>query len=285
MSHLIAMLIASSGIALTTAGPNCALCADKGADKSADKSSMCCGAGDCEGCQEKKAKAYESAEWPAHNTDLYANDLQGKPLPVALGTETWLSDSVDTDGKVVVLDFWATWCPPCRAASPILDELQKENPDSLAVLAIAGQRDPQSDVQSYIDEHPVAYANLYSDDQAVYNEFESKGIPQVVHRWHHPLDREPTRRRIPPSSQENHRCRPSRPNTSDRKACRPLPRRLISQNHAPNKVFRDAATSAHRAGTPYRPTTWLFKAPPNTRSSTRRVFAFHEPRSASPNSN
>ena len=180
MSHLIAMLIASSGIALTTAGPNCTLCADKGAEKSADKSSMCCDAGDCKGCQEKKAKAYEAADWPAHNTDLYANDLQGKPLPVALGTETWLSDTVDTEGKVVVLDFWATWCPPCRAASPILDELQKENPDALAVMAIAGQRDPQSDVQSYIDEHPVAYANLYSDSQAVYESFESKGIPLVV---------------------------------------------------------------------------------------------------------
>lgn len=47
-------------------------------------------------------------------------------------------------------------------------------------MAIAGQRDPQSDVQSYIDEHPVAYANLYSDSQAVYESFESKGIPLVV---------------------------------------------------------------------------------------------------------
>ena len=126
------------------------------------------------------ADSYKAAAWPSHNTDLYAKDFQGESLPVALGSETWLSDTVTTEGKVVVLDFWATWCPPCRAASPILDELQKDNPESLAVLAISGQREELSNVKSYVAEHAVSYAHLFDADQSVYAPFESKGIPLVV---------------------------------------------------------------------------------------------------------
>lgn len=188
MSHLIAMLIASSGIALTGAGPDHATQEKPTEGKACcpmtaaanEKAESCCDGGTCDGCMEHKAEAYDNAAWPAHNEDLYSKDFQGQALPVALGKETWISKAVDTTGKVVVLDFWATWCPPCRAASPILDELQKENPDSLAVMAIAGQRDPESDVRSYVAEHKVSYANLYDTEQAVYKPFESKGIPLVV---------------------------------------------------------------------------------------------------------
>ena len=35
---------------------------------------------------------YKSAAWPAHNPDLYAKNLQGQKLPVALGQETWLTE-------------------------------------------------------------------------------------------------------------------------------------------------------------------------------------------------
>ena len=126
------------------------------------------------------ATAYETAAWPEHNTDLYAKDVQGKELPTPLGSEEWLTDKVETKNKVVVLDFWATWCGPCRAASPKLDKLQKAHADKLSVLAIAGQNDPIENVRSYIEEHPVAYAHLYDDKQSVFKPLESRGIPLVV---------------------------------------------------------------------------------------------------------
>lgn len=188
MSHLVAMIIASSGIALAGAGPDHAA-QDNTEGKACcpltaaanEKADSCCDGASSECCStEVAAEAYDNADWPAHNEDLYSKDFQGQALPVALGKETWISKAVDTTGKVVVLDFWATWCPPCRAASPILDELQKENQDSLAVMAIAGQRDPESDVRSYVAEHEVSYANLYDTEQSVFKPFESKGIPLVV---------------------------------------------------------------------------------------------------------
>ncbi|MFK7759733.1 MAG: TlpA disulfide reductase family protein [Phycisphaerales bacterium] len=203
MSHIIAMLVASTGIALNAGPADCS--AKKDCPLEAAKSSTCDSAEKMACSSEKMAcsmektadgsmeatahtvamttispDAYTNAAWPAHNDDLYANNLQGKTLPVALGNETWLSESVQTQGKVVVLDFWATWCPPCRAASPILDELQKENADTLAVLAISGQREEIDDVKSYVADNEVAYAHLFDANQSVYKEFESRGIPLVV---------------------------------------------------------------------------------------------------------
>lgn len=171
--NMLAIILASAGLGLGFAGPEkCPLCAEK--EQVA--------AGAMAPTPTIDPAEYAKADWPKHNSgdSLYAKDFQGQKLPVALGKETWLSEKVKTEGKVLVLDFWATWCPPCRAASPILDKMQKDHKDDLAVLAIGGQREDEDTVRSYMKEHEVSYSHLFDADQGVFTPFESEGIPLVV---------------------------------------------------------------------------------------------------------
>jgi thiol-disulfide isomerase/thioredoxin len=126
------------------------------------------------------AEAYADADWPAHNKNLYAKDLQGQPLPVKLGEEQWLTEKQKLDGKVLVLDFWATWCGPCIAANPKLEKLHKQYLDDLSVVAISGQREDVSTVQSFLEDKRTIYPHLHDDEQRVFKPFESRGIPLVV---------------------------------------------------------------------------------------------------------
>ncbi|MCA9303235.1 MAG: redoxin domain-containing protein [Phycisphaerales bacterium] len=133
------------------------------------------------GMPEIPAELYAAADWPRFNDgNLNALNYQGKELPVALGGEQWLTEKVDLEGKVIVLDFWATWCGPCRKAMPELDRLQKKYKDELVVMGVGGQRDPIADVKKFIRSHDESYSHVYDENQAVYRAMQIRAIPHVI---------------------------------------------------------------------------------------------------------
>src|SRR5262245_25803040 len=79
------------------------------------------------------------AEYPkAVRKELYANDVRGKKAP-ALVVDQWLTPEPQRQGKVLLIDIWATWCPPCRETIPELNELQKQFKDDLVVIGISDE--------------------------------------------------------------------------------------------------------------------------------------------------
>jgi peroxiredoxin len=80
-------------------------------------------------------------------------------------------------GKVVLVNFWATWCPPCRKEMPDLDAIYGELRDKgLVILAISDE--DRTKVASFVAEHKVSYPVLLDPGRRVNDLFVVRGIPK-----------------------------------------------------------------------------------------------------------
>lgn len=87
--------------------------------------------------------------------DLRLTTLDGRELT----SNTWA-------GKVLVLNYWATWCPPCLREMPLLDEWQRAyGNQGLQVVGIAIDRAEQ--VAGYLEDHAVSYPILIGTEDSI----------------------------------------------------------------------------------------------------------------------
>ena len=83
----------------------------------------------------------------------------------------------DFRGKVVFVDFWASWCSPCRQSLPLYDKLREDFAAAdFAILAI-GLDEDVGDAKTFLAEHPVRYTTLQNPQGDVATAFDLKGMP------------------------------------------------------------------------------------------------------------
>ena len=91
---------------------------------------------------------------PDSAPDFQLNTLDGKPLTLAA-----------SKGKVILLNFWATWCGPCRAEVPDLVELQNKYQDRLQIIGLVIDDDDPAAIQKFVEKFAINYpVALATDD-------------------------------------------------------------------------------------------------------------------------
>lgn len=116
-----------------------------------------------------KKLTFHSEAQPAGTADFVTFD--GAPMSLE-----------DYAGKWVLLNFWATWCAPCRKEMPMLSELQSEfGGDAFEVVTIASGRNPPPAMKSFFEEIGVTNLPLHRDPKsALAREMGVLGLPITV---------------------------------------------------------------------------------------------------------
>lgn len=112
----------------------------------------------------------------AADKKLWAKSYLGTKGP-ELVVEKWLGSEPKRQGKWVLVDFWATWCGPCRKAIPELNGFHKKFGDRLVVIGIS---DEAEDVVRKFKDPTIEYFQALDPQRRTYKQYEVKGIPHVV---------------------------------------------------------------------------------------------------------
>jgi thiol-disulfide isomerase/thioredoxin len=126
-----------------------------------------------------KGGAAEAPKWPgAPKKELYAqHDLRGKSAP-AFKVQEWLTKEPDRKDRVVLIDFWATWCGPCRRLIPELNAWQKQFKNDLVVIGVSDE--PKTKVVPFMSKNTVEYAMAIDQFKTMKNAIGISGIPHVL---------------------------------------------------------------------------------------------------------
>lgn len=132
------------------------------------------------GCDQKKEASVKVSN-PATTQEkppLYGNDIQGQKAP-ELEVEEWLTEKPNTEGKVVLIDIWATWCGPCVKSIPKLNAWQKQFKDDLVIIAISDEE--TSKVKSFMEKTEISYSMAIDSQKRLKKGIlDVKGIPYAL---------------------------------------------------------------------------------------------------------
>ena len=92
----------------------------------------------------------------------------------------------DLKGHPVVINFWASWCIPCREEAPLFERAWKNYRDEGVIFLGVSIKDAESDARAFVKEFGITYPVVRDLDQTLTKDFGVKGLPEtffVDHRW------------------------------------------------------------------------------------------------------
>jgi peroxiredoxin len=101
--------------------------------------------------------------------DFVLKDIDGNEAKLA-----------DFKGKVVLIDFWASWCGPCKRAMPHIQRIYEKYKDKdVVVLGINTRESQEGKVEPFLKEHKITYRTLVDNDGKVVKQYGVQGIPAL----------------------------------------------------------------------------------------------------------
>lgn len=92
----------------------------------------------------------------------------------------------DLRGKPVVVNFWASWCIPCREEAPVFERTWRAYRDQGVIFLGVNIKDAKSDARAFVEEFGITYPTVRDLNQELTTDFGVKGLPEtffVDHRW------------------------------------------------------------------------------------------------------
>lgn len=106
----------------------------------------------------------------------------GDPFPDFAATDVSTGSPVslsDLEGQVVLLNIWATWCPPCETEMPSMERLYRElQSEGFSVVAISVDQESTSLVRRWIDERSLSFTVLHDREGRIEASFQTVGVPE-----------------------------------------------------------------------------------------------------------
>src|SRR5271170_3024579 len=123
----------------------------------------------------KAAKNYDDDNFPRTAPIVKKNTTD-----TAASTSTVENLPTDMQGKVVLLDFWASWCGPCRMALPKVKELQSiYGGDEFMVVSVS-EDDDMGTWRTFTANHGMSWTQRFDGDSSLMKQFQVSGLPTYV---------------------------------------------------------------------------------------------------------